>query len=67
MIRKLIITINLADNSMNDLANALSEHHCADWEDSEKPPRKECIGSLRNECNSWLNDLNIIHSIEYKE
>lgn len=64
MIRKLIISIDIDDN---DLGNILSEHHCDDWKDSEKPTRTECIDSLRNECNSWLNDLNIIHSIEYKE
>ena len=64
MMSKLIITIDI---NANDLPNTLSEHHCNDWKDSEKPTRMECISSLKNECNSWLNALNIVHDIEYKK
>jgi len=64
MARKLIISIDIDDN---DLSNILSEYHSDDWENPENPTDEECILSLRNECISWLSNLNITHHIVYKK
>ena len=61
--KKLTISIDIDTET---LTHALSEHHGKDWKDWEKPTEKECIKSLKNECVSWLEDLNIDHKIFVK-
>ena len=65
---KLIITIDIDVDTADRLTNGpLSEYHCDDWKDPNKPTKQEVVSSLKSEMTSWLNGCQLNHTIEVSE